>query len=137
MLRIGQVAKTEGVSVDTLRYYEKIQLMPNVGRDQSGIRYYTERDLSRLRFIKRAQKMGFSLDEIGQLLGFREAPLDAKPQTRLLATRKLQQIEDHLLELTQLREELASLTRRCGGSTDQCPILAKLDSRQFDHYRNG
>lgn len=127
MLKIGQVAKAEGVSVDTLRYYEKRQLMPGVQRDQSGIRFYTEKNLSRLRFIKRAQKMGFSLDEIVQLLSFRDAPHEAKPQARSLATHKLLQIEEHLLELGRLRDELAELTRLCGESADQCPILARLD----------
>lgn len=128
MLKIGQVAKAEGVSVDTLRYYEKRQLMPGVQRDQFGIRFYTKKNLSRLRFIKRAQKMGFSLDEISHLLNFRDAPLNAKPQARALATHKLQQIEEHLHELGRLRDELAELTRLCSERADQCPILARLDS---------
>lgn len=127
MLRIGEFAKNEGISPDTLRYYEKIRLLNPVSRSDAGIRYYSDKDVTRLRFIKRAQKMGFSLDEIAQLLSFREDPQQARPRVRELAHRKLVQIEDHLRELTVLREELASLTGLCGESRQDCPILARLD----------
>lgn len=72
MMRIGEVVTTLAISADTLRYYEKIRLMPKVQRNNGGVRFYSDKDLSRLRFIKRAQKMGFSLEEITQLLKFRE-----------------------------------------------------------------
>ena len=72
--RIGQAAEALGLSVDTLRYYEKRRLLPPVSRNNAGIRVYGDRDMSRLKFIRRAQKMDFSLDEIGQLLSMRENP---------------------------------------------------------------
>ncbi len=72
--RIGDVAETLGLSVDTLRYYERIGLLPDVSRTQSGIRRYDENDLATLRFIKRAQLMNFSLSDIGALLEFRKNP---------------------------------------------------------------
>lgn len=128
MQRIGDVVRELGLSADTLRYYEKIGLLPRVARDPSGLRRYEARDLSRLRFIKRAQKMGFSLDEIGQLLQFRDNPQSARPQVRALAGEKLAQINRHLDELAVLRDELTLLVNLCGASLEGCPILEGLDS---------
>ena len=129
MMRIGEAVAALGISADTLRYYEKIKLMPRVQRNGAGVRFYSDKDLSRLRFIKRAQKMGFSLDDIAQLLGFRENPQKAKPKVRELAHHKLTEIEDHLSELGTLRDELRLLTNLCGVNPDGCPILDKMDDR--------
>ncbi|MAT51169.1 MAG: heavy metal-responsive transcriptional regulator [Porticoccaceae bacterium] len=126
MKRIGEVAEQFGISADTLRYYEKIKLLPRVQRN-NGVRFYSDKDLSCLRFIKRAQKMGFSLEEIAQLLSFRERPQQAKPQVRTLAHQKLTEIEEHLAELSTLRDELRLLTNLCGTSDDGCPILDKFE----------
>lgn len=128
MMRIGEVVTTLSISADTLRYYEKIKLMPKAHRNNGGVRFYSNKDLSRLYFIKRAQKMGFSLEEIAQLLKFRENPQHAKPQVRLLAGQKLAEIEEHLAELNSLRDELQLLTNRCSACPDGCPILAGLDA---------
>jgi len=130
MKRIGKVVSELNISGDTLRYYEKIKLLPKVYRNEAGIRFYSEKDLSRLRFIKRAQKMGFSLDEIKQLLQFRENPQKAKPKVRELAHLKLEDIQHHLEELTTLRDELLLLTNLCSKSTSGCPILEELDDEQ-------
>ncbi|MDT8322141.1 MAG: heavy metal-responsive transcriptional regulator [Xanthomonadales bacterium] len=127
MKRIGQVVGALAISADTLRYYEKIGLLSRVHRNNGGVRYYSDKDLSRLRFIKRAQKMGFSLKEIADLLGFRENPQKAKPRVRELAHRKLTEIEQHLAELSTLRNELRLLTNLCGASSDGCPILESFD----------
>ncbi|MBL4608832.1 MAG: heavy metal-responsive transcriptional regulator [Pseudomonadales bacterium] len=127
MKRIGEVVAELGVSADTLRYYEKIKLMPKIQRNGAGIRYYNDKNLSQLRFIKRAQKMGFSLGEIAQLLRFRENPQQAKPNVRELAHQKLLEIEEHLTELNALRDELRLLTNLCGASPDGCPILESID----------
>jgi len=127
MMRIGEVVEELGISADTLRYYEKIALMPKVQRNTGGIRLYSVKDLSRLRFIKRAQKMGFSLEEIAQLLRFRENPQKARPKVRELAHHKLDEIEHHLTELTTLRDELRLLTNLCGASEKGCPILESFD----------
>ena len=101
--------------------------MPKVQRNNGGVRFYSDKDLSRLRFIKRAQKMGFSLDEITQLLKFRENPQKAKPKVRELAHHKLEEVEQHLTELTTLRNELRLLTNLCGASKEGCPILESFD----------
>ena len=94
--RIGDVTKLLGISADTLRYYEKIGLLPAINRAVSGIRVYYERDLSRLRFIRRAQKMKFSLKEIAELLKMREDPQHARDEVRMLTRTKLSEIEEHL-----------------------------------------
>ena len=127
MMRIGEVVATLEISADTLRYYEKIKLVPKVHRNGAGVRLYSNKDLSRLRFIKRAQKMGFSLDEISQLLKFRENPQKAKPKVRELAHHKLEDIQHHLEELTTLRDELRLLTNLYSDSTSGCPILEGID----------
>ena len=126
-MRIGEVVATLEISADTLRYYEKIKLVPKVHRNAAGVRLYSNKDLSRLRFIKRAQKMGFSLDEISQLLKFRENPQKAKPKVRELAHHKLEDIQHHLEELTTLRDELRLLTNLFSDSTSGCPILEGID----------
>jgi len=132
MKRIGEVATELGISADTLRYYEKIKLLPRVQRNGAGVRFYSDKDLSRIRFIKRAQKMGFSLDKITQLLCFRENPQQAKPKVRELAHQKLTEIEEHLTELTILRNELRLLTNLCGASADGCPIFESFDNEAAD-----
>lgn len=125
MHKIGEVTELLGLTADTLRYYEKIHLVPPVQRS-NGIRLYSTKDLSRLRFIKRAQKMGFSLEEIAQLLSFRENPQQARPQVRQLAHVKLADVRDRVAELTDLQNELTLLLSLCGASPDGCPILDTL-----------
>tara|TARA_R110002167_G_scaffold365860_2_gene591695 strand:+ start:14208 stop:14597 length:390 start_codon:yes stop_codon:yes gene_type:complete len=127
MYQIGEVTKRLNISADTLRYYEKIKLLPAIARNVSGLRSYCDKDLSRLKFIRRAQRMGFSLKEISQLLNFREAPLQAKPEVRQLAGEKLADIEIHLKELALLRNEFKLLINLCMGSEDGCPIIDGLE----------
>ncbi len=130
MKKIGEVAKLLNISIDTLRYYEKISLLNTIERTANGVRLYSDNDLSRIQFIQHAQKMGFSLDEIGQLLCFRDAPEIAKPHMRQLALEKLSAIESHINELTVLRDELQQLIEQCQKSTGDCPILAKFDKTE-------
>lgn len=125
--RIGDVTKLTGLSADTLRYYEKIALLPPIDRTDSGIRVYDERDLSRLRFIRRAQKMKFSLREIGELLNMREDPQRARDEVRLLTQSKLAEVEEHLDELQFLRNELQLLLNLCTASEDGCPIIESIE----------
>ena len=120
--RIGEVTEKVGISADTLRYYEKIRLLPPISRTDAGIRMYGDRDISRLRFIKRAQKMKFSLKEIGELLNMREDPQHARDEVRLLTRSKLTEVEEHLDELQFLRNELRLLLNLCTTSEDGCPM---------------
>ncbi len=125
--RIGGVTKLLGISADTLRYYEKIGLLPAINRTVSGIRVYIERDLSRLRFIRRAQKMQFSLKEIAELLKMREDPQHARDEVRILTRSKLSEVEEHLDDLQFLRNELQLLLNLCVASEDGCPIIEGIN----------
>ncbi len=125
--RIGDVTKLLGISADTLRYYEKIGLLPAINRTDSGIRVYLERDLSRLRFIRRAQKMQFSLKEIAELLKMREDPQHARDEVRILTRSKLSEVEEHLDDLQFLRNELQLLLNLCTASEEGCPIIEGIN----------
>jgi DNA-binding transcriptional MerR regulator len=127
MAQIGDVTKQLNISADALRYYEKIHLLLPISRDASGLRNYSEKDVSRLKFVQRAQRMGFSLEDIGRLLEFREAPQEAKPDVRRLAGEKLAYVEEQLRELKILRDELTLLINLCATSEDGCPIIEVLE----------
>lgn len=127
---IGQLAARSTVSVDTLRYYEKIGLLPRALRDTGGRRRYGETDLARLRFIRRAQAMNFSLTEIRSLLQLRERPQAAREDARRMTGEKLAQVETRLKSLRLLRNELRLLLNLCAGAEDGCPILESLDAQR-------
>lgn len=127
LYRISEMKDLLSISPDTLRYYEKIKLLPKIARTESGIRQYDDRDISKLRFIQRAQKMNFSLAEISNLLMMREDPQHAKNEVRVLTASKLNDIESHLQELTTLRNELQLLLNLCSGSANGCPIIDSID----------
>ena len=120
--------KKTDLSADTLRYYEKYGLLSNIGRNSSGVRFYTDKDISRLKFIKRARSMGFSLDEIIDLLSMRENPQQAKNSVRQLTAEKLETIENQIKELTTLRNEFTLLLNLCRGSEHGCPIIEGIDN---------
>ena len=124
---IGEAARSLGVSVDTLRYYERIGLVPKPVRSPGNARLYDERDISRLRFIRRAQKMDFSLEEIGVLLRMRTDPANARDEVRTLTAHKLEIIDGRLRELTQLRDELRLLLNLCRKGRGGCAILDELE----------
>ncbi|HED35406.1 MAG TPA: heavy metal-responsive transcriptional regulator [Gammaproteobacteria bacterium] len=128
MYKIGEVTKLISLSADTLRYYEKYGLTPDISRSTSGIRLYLDKDISRLKFIKRAQRMNFSLEEIKNLLSMREDPQHAKDSIRQLTADKLTKIEEQLTELSTLRNELTLLLNLCRGSEGGCPIIEGIDT---------
>jgi len=127
--RIGDVTEKLGLSADTLRYYEKIGLLPRVGRNGAGIRFYNDQDLSRLTFIQRAQRMDFTLAEIGELLKMREAPQKARKRVRELTAQKLAEVEARLAELKTLRNELALLMNICSAGGKNCGIIKEINKR--------
>ena len=130
-LTIQQAGRETGLTPDTLRYYERIGLLGPVARNNGGQRRYSDMDISRLRFVRRAQAMDFSLEEIGQLLVLRDQPGDARDDVRRLTETKLAAIEQRIGALERLRDELAQLVSACrAGSGDRCPIIARMDSRQ-------
>ena len=127
--RIGDVTEKLGLSADTQRYYEKIGLLPKVARSGAGIRFYNDQDLSRLTFIQRAQRMDFTLAEIGELLKMREAPQKARKRVRELTAQKLAEVEARLVELKTLRNELALLMNICSAGGKSCGIIKEINKR--------
>lgn len=125
---IGKTAEVLGLSPDTLRYYEKIGLVPRVGKNRSGRRTYSEKDMARLKFVQRAQSIGFSLAEIGQLLKLRENPLKSSKAIRAMAQRKCADMQKQIRTLKTMEAELTLLLNLCSGNSDNCPILERLDS---------
>jgi len=128
-LSIRQAGQETGLSHDTLRYYERIGLLGPVARNNGGQRRYNDGDIARLRFVKRAQAMNFSLEEIGQLLTLREQQDDVRDDVRRMTATKLVAIEERIESLSRLRDELAQLISACRISERDCPIIARMDSR--------
>ena len=126
-MSIGETSATTGLSLDTLRYYERIGLLARVARNAGGQRRYTSDDISRLRFIRRAQAMDFSLEEIAQLLALRDLDGDVRADVRGLAVNKLAAIESRIEVLSALRDELAGLIAACRASERDCPIIGRID----------
>ncbi len=126
--KIGEVAVILDVSVDTLRYYEKISLLGQVPRNNSGVRHYDDALIARIRFIRHAQRMGFSLESIGEMLTFRESPTQAKPQVRAMVQEKIVELNQRIHDLSQLKNELVVLTESCKTNTEShCPILQEFE----------
>src|SRR5690606_14821572 len=107
-LSIGRLAKSAGVGVDAIRFYERIGLLPAPRRSASGYRLYRPDDRQRLEFIRRAQGLGFSLEEIASLLKL-SRPGGSVARARALAAAKLEVVEGKLAELSRLRDALRSL----------------------------
>lgn len=129
---VGQIAKQVGINVETIRYYERIKLLPKPRRRESHYRVYDEIDLKRLMFIKRAKELGFTLREIKELLELR---IDSEAKCRdvkLLTEHKLQDIDNKINDLKRIRSVLIKLIHRCVNeeiSTDECPILEAITQK--------
>ena len=128
---IGALARRAGVSIDTVRYYEKSGLLAPEARLASGYRRYGDMQLSRLRFIRRAQELGFSLKDIQGLLGLSKQRDVAK--VKRAAERKLADVEARLASLTRVRDGLATLVATCPGHgrAADCPILQALGREEM------
>ena len=114
-LKIGEVAERGGVNLQTIRYYEREMLLPDPPRLPSGYRVYPEQTVRRVRFIKRAQEIGFSLAEIRGLLAIRiDADRDSS-EVRTLAEAKITDIEKKIQTLRQMKKVLSRITGRCSG----------------------
>ena len=127
-LSIGSLAKTVGVNVETIRYYQRRGLLPEPNRVLGGIRRYGTADAERLRFIKRAQAVGFTLAEIMTLLRLRANVCCGA--TRSLAVAKVEMIEHRCEELQQLRAELMRWIADCDANVGDvtCPVIEHLDA---------
>ena len=127
-MQIGLLAKRAGVPIDTVRYYERNGILPPPERQASGYRAYTERDVERLRFLRRAKALGFTLVEIRDLLELSSRRDDDMGSLKATASEKLADVEQKLAELSRIRDGLRVLVDACPGhgALERCPILAAL-----------
>jgi MerR family mercuric resistance operon transcriptional regulator len=125
-MTIGALAGRAGVSVETIRYYHRRGLLPLSQRTYGRVRRYGEDGLRRLLFIKRAQRLGFTLDEIAALLALNDGT--GCGQARAVAEHKLEEIEARLRDLSAIRGTLLGLIRRCKSASGRiaCPLIRTL-----------
>jgi Hg(II)-responsive transcriptional regulator len=127
-LRTGELARLAGVKIDTLRFYERQGLLPVPPRRASGYREYPPGAVELVRFIQRAQELGFTLREIKELLTLREVPQATCGDVVVLARRKVEEIDAKIGDLRAMRGALTKLLGGCTGSAPiaQCPIIESL-----------
>lgn len=125
-LTIGTFAKAAGVNVETIRFYQRKGLLPEPDKPYGGIRRYGEADVARVRFVKSAQRLGFGLDEIAQLLRLEDGAHCA--EARDLAEHKLKDVREKLADLARLEAVLAELVGACQARQGNvsCPLIASI-----------
>lgn len=131
-LTIGRVAKAVGVNIQTVRYYERRKLLQPTDRKPSGYRVYGDEALRRLRFIKNAQALGFTLREVNDLLNLQISNIARCGTVQVKAQSKLRQVEAKVRDLRALARALQSLIQACeaGQPTERCPILKGLEEER-------
>ena len=131
-LTIGELAKQSNVHVETLRYYERRGLISKPPRTVSNYRIYSSDNLRRVKFIKQAQALGFSLAEIKKLLALRAAPRAKCADVQNYALHKIHDIQDRIRSLKRMHRSLQKLLRECSGNlpATECPILESLESER-------
>ena len=131
-LTIGKVARLAGVGVETIRFYEREGLIEGPPRGPSGYRQYPGETVTRIRFIKRAKELGFSLKEIKELLELRIDPETTCADIRTRADAKINDIDEKVTTLRKMKAALERLTAACRGRgpTSECPILEALEDRE-------
>lgn len=124
---IGEAASLSGVSAKMIRHYEAIGLVPPAHRTFANYRLYSDADVHRLRFIKRSRGLGFSMKQIGQLLGLWSDPQRSSAEVKRLAQSHADDLDARIREMETMRDTLLDLARHCrGDSRPECPILADL-----------
>ncbi|HEX6481236.1 MAG TPA: MerR family transcriptional regulator [Ktedonobacteraceae bacterium] len=132
-LTIGQVAHQAGVGVETIRFYEREGLLEEPIRRASGYRQYSEQVVQRIHFIKRAQKLGFSLKEIAELLLLRVDAQTSCEEVQQRAGAKIAEVERKLIELQRMRQALLHVAALCTGQgpASACPMLDALEQQEM------
>jgi len=131
-LTIGQLAKEVGVNIETVRYYERLHLLAPTARKPSGYRLYSDDVVRRLRFIKNAQALGFTLNEVEGLLNLRVDSIARCSDVQRRAQAKLANVESKIRDLEAIARALRNLVRSCrdGQPTERCPILKCLEDKE-------
>ncbi len=126
-LTIGRLAASAGVHLETVRYYERIGLMPEPGRTPGGHRSYEPAHRQRLRFIRRSRELGFGIDAIRKLVALSEPEVNACAEVRLMAAGQVAAIDAKVADLLRLRGVLQQAVGACGDDTGaKCPVLLEI-----------
>ncbi|MCU0942376.1 MAG: Cu(I)-responsive transcriptional regulator [Hydrogenophaga sp.] len=126
-MNIGEAASASGVSAKMIRHYESVALFPEAARTESGYRQYTDKEVSTLRFIRRSRDLGFSIDQIRQLLGLWQDRKRPSRQVRALARAHIEELDEKLAELHAMKATLEHLVQGChGDERPDCPIIDTL-----------
>ncbi|RJG03525.1 Cu(I)-responsive transcriptional regulator [Noviherbaspirillum sedimenti] len=133
-MNIGEAAVATGVSAKMIRYYESIQLIKPGKRTEANYRTYGDKDLHNLRFIKRARTLGFSLDQIRELLSLWQDSGRASADVKSIAEEHVAELQKRIDELTDMRDTLSHLAHACSGDhRPDCPILQELAAPGGEH----
>lgn len=128
---IGKVARMSGVGIETIRFYEREGLIPEPPRRDSGYRQYPPTVIERVRFIKKAKDLGFTLAEIGELLDLSVGQGSTCADVKRKAVEKMKEVDAKISDLKRIRRALNQLTDQCRGKgpVSECPILENLESK--------
>jgi len=128
-ITIGKLAREAGIGAGTLRYYERLGLLAPAERTASGYRMYGQSAARRLRFIRRAQALGFTLEEVADLLKLSDNPRASAREVKQATQAKIADIEARIASLERMKQGLAALEAQCSGHgpTGECPILGALN----------
>ncbi|RJF98172.1 Cu(I)-responsive transcriptional regulator [Noviherbaspirillum saxi] len=130
-MNIGQAANATGVTAKMIRYYESIGLIKESSRTDSGYRTYGSKDLHTLRFVKRARTLGFSIEQIRDLLSLWQDPSRASKDVKAVAKAHVADLDRRIAELTEMRDTLTHLVKNCAGDhRPDCPILIGLENEE-------
>lgn len=131
MYKIGEIANQAGFGTETVRYYEKVGVLPPAERAQNGYRLYSDSHLKQLRFIKRSRELGFSLEKVRSLLSLADDKSRTCRQVRDIAEEHLSDVRNKIADLKAMEKMLAAAVTPCpGDSSTTCPILDVLFSEQ-------
>jgi Hg(II)-responsive transcriptional regulator len=137
-LTIGRLAEQAGLGIETVRFYERQGLIPPPPRTASNYRIYPEEEVNRLKFIKRAKDLGFTLNEIKELLALQHDPHATKADIKKRTEKKIEVIKKKVRDLSRIQEALEHLAGTCDGRgpLSDCPILEALTGQEHEHQHH-
>jgi len=138
-MSIGELAKSASVNIETIRFYERRGLIPKPPRNKSGHRVFSNDDVLRTNFIKRAQALGFSLKEISELLSLRVESGVTCGDVKTRVDMKIKDVENRIADLEDMRDALGRLSRKCTGKgpISECPFLEELNKWEKTSIKSG
>jgi len=131
-MKIGELSRATGTNIETIRYYERIGLLPEPHRTAANYRSYGDAHRARLAFVRHSRELGFTIEEIRSLLDLSDHPERECDEADRIATRHLEQVEEKIAQLTLLRDELTRIVGRCrGGVAADCRVIEALSDHSY------